>query len=226
MEGKKKGLLLLSGVIAGALVVLAGACFYYWEELSRAAMIVGDFLKEHTFLLFATIAVLPAFVVPVFPLLVVAGWWGEINDVWSAWIYTSCALIINLTWTYWLASGPGRNLIEKILRRTKYDIPKPDQGDELLMALILRLVPGVPFIFTNYALGLIRMPFWRYFMVSAPILIVTAGGYVLAVGGALGLTKETSSRNLGYFFFGISIILAMIVVGRIVYRKYGSEKQV
>lgn len=225
MEGKKRGLLLLGAMIVGTFGFLVGAYYYYVSFIGTKQELLGywdvfrEFLTEHSFWLFASIAVFPAFIIPVAPLLTLAGFWGETNGVWLAWGYASLAVIANLTWTYWLAAGPGHNLIKRMLRRTKYNIPQPDPGNELFMALILRLVPGVPFIFTNYVLGLIRMPFHRYFIVSAPILIITVGGYVLTVGGLLG-------KQWKIFCGGLSIILVMIVVGRLISRKHGRDKQV
>lgn len=228
---KKKGLLLLMLMVVAVFAFLAGLYFYYVnfigskQDLLEYWGVFRGFLTENSFWLFASIAILPAFVVPVAPLLALAGIWGDETDkLWLAWAFASLAVIVNLTWTYCMAAGFGRKWIERILRRTKYDVPKPSSGNELFLALILRLVPGVPFIFTNYALGLIRMPFRRYFLVSAPILIVTVGGYVLTVGGAVGLADESSFGALRDFFLGISIILSMIVVGRIISRKYGSDQ--
>jgi len=223
MEGKKKGLLLLGGMIVGAFAALAVAYFFYVNFIGTKEDLIGywevfeEFLTEHTWWLFASIAVLPAFILPVAPLLTLAGVWGKTHGVWLAVAYTSLSVVINLTWTYWLAAGPGRGVIKKILRRTKYGVPEPNRESELEWALILRLVPGVPFIFTNYALGLIRMPFSRYFIVSTPILIITTGGYVLTVTGMLG-------KQWGAFFLGLSIIVVMLMVGRMAFRKYGRDK--
>ncbi len=225
MEGKKKGILMLVGMIVGAFSLLAAIYYVYvnfigtHEELLAYWEVLEDFLTKHTLWLFVSIAVLPAFILPVAPLLTLAGVWGKTHGIGWALAYTSLAVVVNLTWTYWLASGPGHGLIKKVLGRTKFGIPTPDRESELEWALILRLVPGVPFIFTNYALGLIRMPFGRYFLVSTPILIVTAGGYVLTVTGMLG-------KQWGAFFLGLSIILVMLVVGRMALRKYGRDKQV
>jgi len=225
MEGKKKGLFLLIGMIGGVFAVLAGMYFFYVnfigtkDELIEYWYTFENLLTEHTFWLFASIAILPAFILPVAPLLTLAGVWGKVHGVWMAFGYTSLAVVVNLTWTYWLASGPGHSLIKKLLSRTKFGLPEPDRESELEWALILRLVPGVPFIFTNYALGLIRMPFSRYFLVSTPILIVTSGGYVLTVAGMLG-------EQWGAFFLGLSVTVVMLLVGRIVFRKYGRNKQV
>lgn len=224
MKGKKKGVLLLVVMIVGTFSLLAGAYFYYVEfvgtkeELLAYWEVFEKFLTKHSFWLFASIAVLPALILPVAPLLTLAGIWGKTHGVWLASAYASLAVVFNLTWTYWVAAGPGRGVITKILRRSKYGIPTPDRESELEWALILRLVPGVPFIFTNYALGLIRMPFWRYFFVSSIILVVTVGGYVLTVGGML-------DKQWAAFFFGFSIIVIMMILGRIVIRRYGRDKQ-
>ena len=222
--GKKKGILLLVGMILGAFGLLAGTYFFYVEFIGTKEELIAywevfkTFLTKHTFWLFASIAILPAFILPVAPLLALAGVWGETNGVWLASAYASLAVIFNLIWTYWLAAGPGRGVITKVLQRTKYGIPKPDRDSELEWALILRLIPGVPFIFANYALGLIRMPFWRYFIVSSIILVITAGGYVLTIGGML-------DKQWGAFYIGLSVVLIMMVLGRMVIRKHGRNKQ-
>ncbi len=171
-----------------------------------------EFLLTNGFWLFVAIAVLPAFICPVAPLLTLAGLWGGQQGVWLACGYSALAVIMNLSWTYWLAAGPGRKLIEWLLTRTKYEVPQPDKDNEMAWALILRFTPGVPFIFTNYALGLIRMPFWRYFLVSSPVLVVTAGGYVLAFAGIF-------SGDWAYAWMGISVIVALAVAARMVTSK-------
>ncbi len=213
-----------------SLVACAFACLFlaYWliiqvggEEAER--WMVGtwegfrDFLLSNGLWLFVAIAVLPAFICPVAPLLTLAGLWGKEEGVWLACGYSGLAVIANLSWTYWVAAGPGRKLIAWLLSRTKYEMPQPDKENEMAWALLLRFTPGVPFIFTNYALGLIRMPFWRYFLVSSPVLVVTAGGYVLAFAGIFG-------GGWKYLWMGVSVIVALAVVARMVAKKGGVEE--
>jgi uncharacterized membrane protein YdjX (TVP38/TMEM64 family) len=178
------------------------------ESLLEAWITSERFLTENGFWLFGSIAILPGLILPVAPLLTLAGIWGGQNGAWLACLYSSIAVTINLTWTYWIAAGPGRNLIERLLSRTKYKIPTPDKGNELVWAIILRLTPGVPFIFTNYALGLIRMPFLRYFIVSTPVLVFTVGGYVLTFAGIFG-------GDWHYVWLGVSVVVIITLLGRL-----------
>ena len=178
------------------------------ESLLEAWTIFEQFLLDNGFWLFSSIAILPGFVLPVAPLLTLAGIWGSEKGAWLACLYASIAVTINLTWTYWITAGPGRSLIERLLSRSKYKIPKPDKENELVWAIILRLTPGVPFIFTNYALGLIRMPFTRYFLVSTPVLVFTAGGYVLTFAGIFG-------GDWRYVWLGVSVVVVITLLGRL-----------
>ena len=216
----KKNLLAVVGLVFAAFAVLGLA---YWlivliggpeaeQFLLDAWKSFEAFLLANGIWLFVAIAVLPAFILPVAPLLTLAGIWGADRGAWVACGYAVLAVTVNLTWTYWLAAGLGRSFIERLLHRTKYEIPSPDKEDEFGWALILRLTPGVPFIFTNYALGLIRMPFWRYFLISTPVLAVTVGGYVLTFAGIFG-------GGWKYVWMGLSIIVLISVAGKMMVRK-------
>ena len=79
-------------------------------------------------------------------------------------------------------------------------------------ALILRLTPGVPFIFTNYGLGLIGMNFVSYLLISVPIISITACGYVLAFAGLFG-------GEWKYLWSGGCIIAITIIIGRFAIKK-------
>ena len=208
------GLVLVAFAVLGigyfAIVSIGGSEAEQW--LFNGWELFRTFLLANGIWLFAAIAVLPAFVLPVAPLLTLAGIWGADRGAWTACGYAVLAVTVNLTWTYWLAAGLGRGFIQRLLRRTKYKISSPDKENEFAWALILRLTPGVPFIFTNYALGLIRMPFWRYFLISTSVLAVTVGGYVLTFAGIFGGGWE-------YVWMGLSIIMVITVAGKMVVTK-------
>ena len=65
------------------------------------------------FFLFSSIVILPAFVLPVSPLLAFAGIWGETNGTLEAAIFSSIALLFKLQWTYWLARLCGLKVVNK-----------------------------------------------------------------------------------------------------------------
>tara|TARA_B100000676_G_C18058143_1_gene835873 strand:- start:666 stop:1343 length:678 start_codon:yes stop_codon:yes gene_type:complete len=166
------------------------------------------FVLQNGFWLFCSIAILPGFILPVAPLLTLAGYWGDEHGPWLACLNCALALAINLCWTYWFARKPGRSLIEKILSKTKYQLPEKPSENLMQWALILRLTPGVPFIFTNYGLALLKMPFLAYLIVSIPVLAFTGCGYVLAFAGIFG-------GNWAYLYGGASMIVVMFLLGRL-----------
>jgi len=173
-----------------------------WWEIFKA------FVLKNGFWLFCAIAILPGFILPVAPLLTLAGIWGDEHGPWLSCLYCACALTFNLVWTYWFARKAGRSLIEKILSKTKYQLPEKPAENLLQWALILRLTPGVPFIFTNYGLALLAMPFLPYLIVSIPVLAFTGCGYVLAFAGIFG-------GNWAYLWGGTSMIVVMLLLGRL-----------
>ncbi len=168
---------------------------------------VRSTLTENGPLLFLAIAILPGFILPVAPLLGFAGLWGGENGPWLSCLYCSMALFANLSWTYWLARGPARDLLQKLLARTRFRLPNSPPENLLEWALILRLTPGVPFIFTNYGLGLLGMKFSPYLLISLPVLVFTACGYVLAFAGIFG-------GEWKYLWTGACIIAVTIILGR------------
>ena len=163
-------------------------------------------------LLFLAIAILPGLVLPVAPLLGLAGLWGGENGPWLSCFYCSISLFANLCWTYWLANGPARGILQKFLAKSRFKLPESPPKNMLEWALILRLTPGVPFIFTNYGLGLIGMGFSSYLAVSLPVIAFTGCGYVLAFAGIFG-------GGWQYLWTGACIIAITIILGRFVLKR-------
>ena len=177
----------------------------YWNEFREV-------LVNHGLYLFTSIAVLPGFILPVAPLLTLAGLWAEQHGPWRACFFCLLSLTANLTWTYWLARGPARKMIQALLGKTNFNLPTTPPKNLFQWALILRLTPGVPFIFSNYGLGILQMPFLQYLFLSVPIIGVTACGYVLAFAGIFG-------GNWQYLWIGSCLIIIMLVLGRMCLKK-------
>lgn len=178
------------------------------RNLEQAWESFRDLLVGNGLWLFTSIAVLPGLILPVAPLLTLAGLWGQEHGPWISSLYCTVALSLNLSWTYWIARGPARVLIQKFLKRFKYELPTKPPTNLMQWALIVRLTPGVPFIFSNYGLGLVRMPFLPYLLISVPVLGVTGCGYVLVFAGIFG-------GQWKYLWTGLCLIAVMFLVGRI-----------
>ena len=151
---------------------------------------------------------MPGFILPCAPLLILAGIWGTESGIAYACLYSALALIINLIWTYWFAYGPGSKLVNKIFKNFGHQIPELPSKNLIQWATILRLTPGVPFIFSNYILGLLKMPFFKYLLVSVPIITITDCGFILASAGIFG-------GGWKYIWGGISLLIVIIIAGRL-----------
>ena len=198
------------GLLYGSIILIGGD--EYIEIIENYWQLFRNFLLINGFWLFVSIAILPGFILPCAPLLLLAGIWGTEFGVVQACLYSVLALTINLIWTYWFAYGPGRKIVNRLLKIFKYEIPVLPSQNLNQWAIILRLTPGIPFIFTNYGLGLLKMPFVKYILISTPIISITDCGFVLASAGIFGGSWK-------YIWGGISILIIMILVGRILSKR-------
>ena len=217
-------ILWLIGAVLAVFGLLFAGYFLFLEIGGEAARLwlleswqsTKSILVDHGPLLFLAIAILPGLVLPVAPLLGLAGLWGGENGPWLSCLYCTLALFANLCWTYWLARGPARIFLVNLLSRSRFRLPESPPDNMMEWALILRLTPGVPFIFTNYALGLLGMAFSPYLLVSLPVLAFTACGYVLAFAGIFG-------GEWKYLWTGCCIIIVTILLGRLALKRKGKH---
>ena len=200
----------LLGLLYGSIILIGGD--EYIEIIENYWQLFRNFLLLNGFWLFVSIAILPGFILPCAPLLLLAGIWGTEFGVVQACLYSILALTINLIWTYCFAYGPGRKIVNRLLKIFKYEIPELPSQNLNQWAVILRLTPGIPFIFTNYGLGLLKMPFVKYILISTPIISITDCGFVLASAGIFGGSWK-------YIWGGISILIIMILVGQILSKR-------
>ena len=183
------------------------------QYLFKCWLNLKDILLANGFLLFLSIAILPGLILPVAPLLTLAGIWGSHHGPGYACFFCILSLTVNLIWTYLLAHGPARNLIQrKLAKNTKFKLPTTAPRNLLQWALILRLTPGVPFIFANYALGVLQMPFVSYLLLSVSVLSATTCGYVLAFAGIF-------SEDWKYLWLGFSMIVIMLLLGKFILKR-------
>jgi uncharacterized membrane protein YdjX (TVP38/TMEM64 family) len=157
-----------------------------------------DLCQAHPVLLFFAIAILPGMGFPASPLLIAAGiaWGGGTRACCLA----ISAIALNMTWTYYLATGIGKPLLLRLFgkRLQKWDAP---QGKNLyLITAALRLTPGIPFFLQNYALGIMGIPFRPYILISLPLNAIYVIGFVVSGGAIL-------SGSIAHALAGLGLIL-------------------
>jgi uncharacterized membrane protein YdjX (TVP38/TMEM64 family) len=189
-------LLLVAAAVCGWLAWKAGVDLAGlkagWEQ-------VNAYLVKNPWALFLALVVLPGLPVPTSLLLLTAG------VVWRERPLMACALCLlalalNLSWTYWLAAGPARRVVEKLLATTAIQIPELPRGDHLKLILVMRLTPGIPLFFQNYLLGFLRAPFYLYLPISLLCTGVIGSGVVLSGAGL-------ADGKLKWAITGVSLIV-------------------
>ena len=182
--------------------------------LKQAWVDSRDFLIAHPWAMFLALVFLPGLPIPMSALLLVAGavWGANLK----ACLLMLLAMALNMSWTYWLAAGPARSFIEKVLVNTKIRIPELPKNDHIRLILILRLTPGIPLFIHNYILGFFRTPFLLYL----PLSLLLAGSIacgILLTGGAILQGK------VGAAITGISLIVVGVLVIRILRAKLAKK---
>ena len=169
-------------VLGIATLVVAWKMGLDLAALKEGWRVTESFFKQNPWALFLAIVILPALPIPTSALMLTAG------VIWRERPIMACllcllALALNLSCTYWLAAGPARRLVEKILAATEVKIPDLQRGDHLKLILIMRLTPGIPLFFQNYLLGFLRAPFFLYLPISMLCTGVVCSGVVLSGAG-------------------------------------------
>ncbi len=211
------------GAVSMLLLVLLGGWVAWKMGMDLASLKVAwraseAFLIKNPWAFFLALVFLPGLPVPLSLLFLTAG------IVWKAHPIMACliaviALALNQTWTYWLAAGPARKLVEKMLEKTSLKIPELPRGDHLKLILVLRLTPGIPFFSQNYLLGFLRAPFHLYLPISVLCTGVVGCGVILSSAGlADGKVKWAIS--------GVSLIVIGVVLTQLVRGWVGKRKKV
>ena len=178
---------------------------------------LNDYLTRHPGVLFLALVFLPGLPIPVSALFFTAGVVWR-NEPLMAVSWSMLAITLNLAWTYWLAAGPARRLVERLLASSSIRIPDLPRGDHFRLILVLKLTPGIPFFFQNYLLGFLRAPFTLYLILSVLCNGIVGTGVILSGVGVGG-------GNLKWGIWGISIIALGVVFTQLIRRWLGRKKK-
>lgn len=198
---------LVAGLLAGGIAWKMGVDLASLKEAWRN---LNDYLVRHPWTLFAALVVLPGLPVPTSALLFTAGVVWREQPLMAVGL-SMVGISLNLTWTYWLAAGPARRLVEKVLAATEIQIPDLPRGDHLRLILIMKLTPGIPFFLQNYLLGFLRAPFCLYLPISILSHGIIGTGFVLS---GVGL----ADGNLMPAITGLSLIAVGVVLTQMIRR--------
>lgn len=154
---------------------------------------------------YLAVAVLPFAFFPISLLYLSA---GAVHGIWLSLAGIIVAMAVNISLSYWLASGPLHDWIARWFARRGRALPALPAGEHVWAVLVVRFTPAFPLIVQNYLLGLARVPFWKYFWVSLAAETVVALGYIFA-GEAL------TENHPGYVLAAFACIVGAVILSRL-----------
>jgi uncharacterized membrane protein YdjX (TVP38/TMEM64 family) len=167
---------------------------------------------------FTAMAIAPALGVPSLTFILPAGpAFADRLGMTNVILLAMLAVTVNYVLAYWLARHALRPLLEKLVVRLGYELPKVDAGDTTDMILILRLTPGIPFCVQNYLLGLAEVPFGKFFVLSFVLCMPQNAAFIL-FGDALLHGKGKMLLYAG------GAIVAIVSGTHLLRRHYGRKK--
>lgn len=198
--------LLALTMLLGAACIL-GLWFRYPdpEGWKLAIHAVIEWLSSHPWALILSLATLPGLGFPISPIFILFGAvLGPKYGIFNTCLIGIFAQSICSAWAYALAAGPLRQFVLKYLLKNR-TLPTLTPQNAWRMACILRITPGIPYALQNFVLGVIKLPFRIYMLVSVPIQSLYCVGFIVS-GGAIFSGRIGLALTVGVFL--IALILA------------------
>ncbi len=190
--------------ISFALVLLAGLVGIF--ILSRQGIDWRGYLeavpREVRFLFWPAMAVLPLFGFPI-----TAFYLGLalLFPTWMALTLGPLFLGINMGLGYWLGHSVWKGFTLKMIRRYFPGFEGLSELNAFRSVVLIRAIPGTPYVLQNYVFGALGVPFYIYIFCSVLIQSGYLAGFVLTVNGVLN--EQPIIAVFGLLFIGIGILL-------------------
>lgn len=126
---------------------------------------------------FVAMALLPLAGFPLAPFILAAG--PVFAPGMGAGSVIACSILavaVNVALSYWIAARALRPVMVRLLAWLGFTLPVLPVGSGWEIVLLTRLIPGVPFFIQSYLLGLARVPFVSYLLISTLVM----AGYIVA----------------------------------------------
>jgi uncharacterized membrane protein YdjX (TVP38/TMEM64 family) len=203
--------LLVLGVVG--VLILRGLDWRAWLETG-----MGWVRSAGPAAFFVAMAIAPGLGVPVIPFDLAAGpVFGEQLGMPLVVALSIASLCVNMLLTYALARRALRPVLEKLMGRLGYRLPRMDAADLVDLTIVMRVTPGMPFCVQNYLLGLAGVPFVRYVLISVGVIGVYTAGIVL-FGDALLHGKGKMA------IIAVSLLIVAVVITHWARKHYTKKK--
>ncbi len=210
--------ILVGGILFAGFAALVAAFFLYrygfdlqWAMEQVRGILA--FLEDRPLWLLGAIATLPGLGFPISPLLVLGGGvLARVYGIWASLALIHLAVWLCFSWSFFLAAYPLRGVVRAGLKYARIELPELSGRGQLQTALIIRATPGIPFAFQNVVLGVLRVSWVPYLIISICVNLFYVTGFVL-------FGEAFLSGNVKLMLVAVVIIVAVALGIKAFYRK-------
>ena len=190
-------------LLGGVLLALAG----HFEVRARMDQVVEYVRDAGPIPFFTAMTLLPAVGFPLSAFTLVAGpVFGPTMGVGFVVLCGVLAIAMNVALSYWLAARALRPVAEWVVRKLGYRLPEIQPHAAWLAIIVLRTVPVTPFCVQSIILGLARVPFGPYMLVSVVVPSIYATAMIL-LGDALMRGDRWAIAGAAAVFVVVGVVL-------------------
>lgn len=189
-------------VVAGALVLV-----FTHVDWTRFMDVVAQLPIG---LLLPAMALLPLIGFPIVPVYLVA---GARFGPYGGGLVVALVTAAHLAGSYLIAQTVLRRPLLRLLRRWHAHLPEIPDDEQVAVAFIAVLVPGIPYVLRNYLLAVIGLRLRIYFWIALPIHV--ARSYVSILVGNLGTAPDRSQFLVLLAIEALKVVICAIVIWRL-----------
>lgn len=123
------------------------------------------------------------------------------------------ATAAHLLLTHWICQSVLRERLQRFLARRNHHLPHIPAGENISIAAMAALVPGLPYFARNYLLALTDVPLRTYFWVCLPIYV--ARSYVAILLGDFGGEPDRNTLLVLGAVYAVKLSICAYLLWRI-----------
>jgi uncharacterized membrane protein YdjX (TVP38/TMEM64 family) len=209
MRARKSKLIIVAIVAAlfiAATIVLAS----HYDLRAQMAGVVDAIREKGPLPFFAAMALLPVVGFPMSAFTLVAGpVFGPTMGVAAVVGCGILAITANVAFSYWISAHALRPVVSRFVQWIGYPLPEIQPRSAWTAIVVIRVVPITPFCLQSILLGLARVPFGPYMLVSVlvPSAYATA---MIVLGDGLMRGDRWAMAGAGVLFVIVGVILHIL----------------
>src|SRR5687767_698798 len=169
---------IVAAVLVAAMIVLAS----HYDLRAQMARVVDAIREKGPLPFFTAMALLPAVGFPMSAFTLVAGpVFGPTMGVAAVVGCGILAITVNVAFSYWISAQALHPIVSRFVRWLGYPLPEIQPHSAVTAIFVIRVVPVTPFFLQSILLGLARVPFGAYMLVS--VLVPSAYAAAMIVLG-------------------------------------------